>query len=65
MYDPADESLGKRIRNAKIAKVPYFVVLGDQEVAGKNLMVESRDDGNVGTLDTTAFVERIRSERVY
>ena len=65
VYDPADESLGKRIRNAKIAKVPYFVVLGDQEVAGKNLMVESRDDGNVGTLDTTAFVERIRSERVY
>ncbi len=65
VFDPADESLGKRIRGAKIAKVPYVLVLGDQEVSERSLMVESRDDGKIGALTVDAFIEKIRSERVY
>ena len=45
--DATDESLGKRIRAAKLEKVPYFLVLGDKEVESKTITVESRE-GNEG-----------------
>jgi len=39
------DSLGKRIRAAKMEKVPYVIVVGDKEVEQKNITVESRDKG--------------------
>ncbi len=36
-----DESLGKRIRNAEKAKVPYMLVLGDKEIAANSVNVRS------------------------
>ncbi|MBY0309540.1 threonine--tRNA ligase [Patescibacteria group bacterium] len=42
-FDDANESMGKKIRNAKQAHLPYFVVIGDKEVAGKYVTLESRD----------------------
>ncbi len=32
----ADEPLGKRIRNAKIEKLPYVLVVGDDDVAARH-----------------------------
>jgi len=41
--DDSKDSMGKRIRNAKQAKLPYFIVVGDQEVANKTVTLEKRD----------------------
>lgn len=60
--DASNESLGKRIRSANMEKVPYLLVLGDQEVADNNVTVESRDDGKIGTLTVEEFVSRIKAE---
>lgn len=60
--DESSESLGKKVRNAKLDKVPYFVVLGDQEAAGNTLGVEHRSDGKVGVLSTPAFITRLQGE---
>ncbi|HEU4677850.1 MAG TPA: threonine--tRNA ligase [Candidatus Paceibacterota bacterium] len=40
--DDSNESVGKRIRNAKLYKLPYFAVVGDKEVAAKSVTLESR-----------------------
>jgi len=40
--DDNNESLGKRIRNAKMQKVPYVIVIGDKERDGKVITVEGR-----------------------
>lgn len=45
--DVSDESLGKKIRTAKLEKVPYFFVVGDKEVASGAVTVEGRE-GNEG-----------------
>lgn len=37
------ESLGKKIRAVKLQKIPYTVVIGDAEVAAKEVTLESRD----------------------
>ena len=47
-----NETLGKKIRRAKLEKVPYFLVIGKKEVEDGVVMVESRDDGKVGALSS-------------
>lgn len=41
--DTTNDSMGKKIRNAKKDRLPYFVVVGDKEVAEKNVTLESRN----------------------
>jgi len=57
-----DESLGKKIREAKMQKTPYFLVIGDEEVSSKTVMVESRDDGKVGTKTVDEFIAHVQKD---
>lgn len=47
--DAESESLGKRIRTAKVQKVPYLMVMGDKEVEAKTVSLEHRTDGQLGS----------------
>jgi len=60
--DIDDESLGKKIRNAKIEKVPYILVLGDKELEDKKITVENRERGNEGVSLLDEFIEKIQKE---
>ena len=60
--DLDDESLGKKIRSAKIEKVPYLLILGDKEIESENVTVESRDAGNLGQFSLNDFAEKIARE---
>lgn len=40
--DDSKDSLGKKIRRAKTEHLPYFIVIGDKEVAKKNVTLEAR-----------------------
>ena len=40
--DASDNTLGKKIHNAKAEKVPYLVVIGDKEVSEKKISVEEK-----------------------
>ncbi len=42
ILDDSKDSMGKKVRAAKQAKIPYFLVIGDKEVAAKNVTIESR-----------------------
>ena len=57
------ESLGKRIRETKVGKIPYTLVIGDQEVAVKTATVESRDSGKIGALSIEEILIRLKEER--
>jgi threonyl-tRNA synthetase len=43
--DPADEKLGARIRKAKVLKIPYILVVGDDDVAAGTVGVNRRGSG--------------------
>jgi threonyl-tRNA synthetase len=47
--DASNESLGKRVRNAKVRKIPYLLVIGDKEVEAKSVALEHRSEGSLGT----------------
>jgi threonyl-tRNA synthetase len=42
--DDSVESVGKKIRNSSIAKVPYTIVVGDKEAGSENVTVRVRTD---------------------
>lgn len=56
-----DDALGKRIRNTKLQKVPYFLVIGDEEVAANTATLESRT-GKVGSFAVSEIVHRLKEE---
>jgi threonyl-tRNA synthetase len=60
--DASDESLGKKIRNAKLGKVPYFLVIGDKEVEAKTATLESRDKGQLGALPVADIARKLSEE---
>lgn len=60
--DESSENLGKKIRNTKMEKVPYFLVIGDAEVSSKEVTLESRDDGKIGSLSIENLLERLIKE---
>jgi threonyl-tRNA synthetase len=59
----ADEPLGARVRKARIEKLPYVLVVGDEDVrdatVGVNTRGEERPERGVPLLD---FVERVKAE---
>jgi threonyl-tRNA synthetase len=55
------DSLGKRIRASKVDKVPYFLVVGDQEVSGETATLESRS-GKIGALTLLDIASRLLEE---
>jgi threonyl-tRNA synthetase len=61
--DPADEPLGARIRRAKMSKVPYILVVGDDDVsagtAGVNRRGGQRPERGV---EVTSFTEALEHE---
>jgi threonyl-tRNA synthetase len=42
--DNSNESVGKKIRAAELAKVPYILVVGDKEVGGGEVVPRIRKD---------------------
>ena len=60
---PAEEPLGKRVRNAKVAKVPYVLVVGDDDVANRTVGVNARGSKSPDRdVPLDAFVARLAGE---
>ena len=57
-----NDTLGKKIRNAKGTKVPYMLVIGDAEVSDNAVTVEHREKGKLGAQTVAEFVVNIADE---
>ena len=60
--DASDESLGKRIRAAKMQKVPYILVVGGKEIASNTVAVNARDSKDQTVMPVGEFLEKIIAE---
>jgi len=61
-FSTESESLGKKIREVKLKKIPYTVVIGDAEVAAKEVTLESRDKGKLGQFSSEKLLGHLREE---
>lgn len=60
--DTSSESLSKKIRNAQLEKVPYMLVVGDQEAEANQVAVRQRGSKAQEVIATGEFVEKIIQE---
>ena len=61
--DPADEPLGARIRRAKLLKIPYILVVGDEDIAAGTVGVNRRgSDRPDRGIELTEFTEMLETE---
>ena len=58
----ANETLGKRIREAEMKKIPYILVVGDQEKQSNSVSVRSRQNKQMGEMSFDQFLEQIKKE---
>jgi threonyl-tRNA synthetase len=58
----ADEQLGKRIRSAKLERIPYVLVVGDDDVAASTVGVNPRGGDVIRGVSVDAFINQLREE---
>jgi threonyl-tRNA synthetase len=60
--DDRNESIGKKIREAQLAKTPYMLVLGEKEVADGTVAVRKRGGQGSTTVGLNEFIDSITKE---
>lgn len=60
--EEANETLGYKIRKAQMEKVPYMIIVGDQEMKGHTISVRSRKNGGLGSQSLPMFVANLIRE---
>jgi threonyl-tRNA synthetase len=60
--DDRNEKIGYKIREAQVHKIPYMLVIGDNEVETGSVAVRSRKTGDLGTMNTDDFIKKCQTE---
>jgi threonyl-tRNA synthetase len=56
--DDRRETLGKKIRENQLQKVPYMLIIGDRDIENGTVGVRSREDGDLGPMTLEAFLAK-------
>jgi threonyl-tRNA synthetase len=59
--DERTESVGRKIRDAELRKVPYMLVIGDREAEGGSVAVREHTRGDTGSVPVAEFVANLAS----
>jgi threonyl-tRNA synthetase len=60
--DERTESVGRKIRDAELRKIPYMLVVGDREAEEGTVAVRRHGAGDEGSVSVGEFAERLRAE---
>ena len=61
-FDDRPESVGRKIRDAELRKIPYMLVVGDRERERDEVAVREHCRGDVGSEPVGALIERVREQ---
>ena len=57
--DLRSEKIGYKIREAQVRKVPFMLIVGDQEREAGTISVRSRSEGDLGSSQIGDFIEKV------
>jgi threonyl-tRNA synthetase len=60
--DDRSESVGKKVHDAEVAKLPYMLVVGDREREAAVVSVRSHGEGDLGQMTVEELADRITAE---
>ncbi|MBC9796948.1 threonine--tRNA ligase [Sinomicrobium weinanense] len=62
LTDNRNETIGKKIREAEMNKIPYMLIVGENEEKEGTISVRKHSEGDVGTLTVDAFAKLVEEE---
>jgi threonyl-tRNA synthetase len=60
--DERSESVGRKIREAELRKVPYMLIVGERELESQTVSVRSHGEGDAGASGVSEFAEDVRGQ---
>jgi len=58
-----NETIGKKIRQGELDKIPYLLVIGDKEIKNESVAVRKRGQGDIGAVKLDEFVTKVEKEK--
>ena len=62
LVDERNEKVGKKIRDAELEKVPYMLVVGEEEQGSQTVSARKKGEGDLGKLSIADFAKRVDDE---
>ncbi|MCK4922993.1 MAG: threonine--tRNA ligase [Bacteroidales bacterium] len=62
LIDKRAESIGRKIRDSELKRIPYLLIVGEKETEAGTIAVRKQGEGDIGTMKFEEFVEFIQSE---
>lgn len=57
-----NETIGKKIREGEMQKIPYLLIVGDKEIKSKSVAIRKTGKGDLGAIKFKKFLEQIQIE---
>ena len=62
VLDDRNEKIGRKIRDNELKKIPYLLVVGENEARENKVSVRRQGQGDLGSMTVDEFIEMIHSE---
>lgn len=56
LFDDRNEKIGKKIRDAEMKKIPFMLVVGENEMQEESVSVRKHGEGDIGKMSTEEFI---------
>ena len=60
--DARDERIGRKIRDAEMAKTPYLLVVGEKEAQDNIVSVRRHGEGDIGSMPIEGFIKSVQTQ---
>jgi hypothetical protein len=61
-FDDRSESVGRKIREAEMNKVPYMLIIGEKEARDDVISVRVRNQKDLGAMKLEKFLDKVKKE---
>lgn len=62
IIDDRNEKIGRKIRDNEMKRIPYLLIVGEQEAENQQVSVRKQGDGDKGIMDISGFADFIKAE---
>jgi threonyl-tRNA synthetase len=60
--DARDERIGRKIRDAEMAKTPYLLIVGEKEAQDGLVSVRRHGEGDIGSMPIASFIQSVNAQ---
>ena len=62
VLDDRNEKIGRKIRDNELKKIPYLLIVGENEMNSNTVSVRRQGQGDMGTMAVEDFIKKINEE---